>query len=71
MHHLHTRAEEVSWEPICSARKDQPLLTLTNRSGAGFAACRFFTGLAEAPFFPGITLSKPTLRNPRGMGCGR
>ncbi|KAI6356167.1 hypothetical protein MCOR25_007935 [Pyricularia grisea] len=27
---------------------------LTN--GAGFAAIRFFTGLAEAPFFPGITL---------------
>ena len=27
-------------------------------SGAGFAVCRFFIGLAEAPFFPGITLSK-------------
>ncbi|KAK1468539.1 major facilitator superfamily transporter [Colletotrichum melonis] len=26
------------------------------KSGAGFAALRFFTGLAEAPFFPGITL---------------
>jgi MFS family permease len=26
-------------------------------SGAGFAVCRFFIGLAEAPFFPGITLS--------------
>ncbi|KAK8108137.1 uncharacterized protein PG998_010150 [Apiospora kogelbergensis] len=26
------------------------------KDGAGFAACRFFTGLAEAPFFPGITL---------------
>ncbi|KAJ4339373.1 hypothetical protein N0V87_003310 [Didymella glomerata] len=25
-------------------------------SGAGFAVCRFFIGLAEAPFFPGITL---------------
>jgi MFS family permease len=31
-------------------------------SGAGFAVCRFFIGLAEAPFFPGITLSKsPTI----------
>lgn len=27
-------------------------------SGAGFVALRFFTGLAEAPFFPGITLSR-------------
>ena len=27
-------------------------------NGAGFAVCRFFIGLAEAPFFPGITLSK-------------
>jgi len=26
-------------------------------SGAGFAVCRFFIGLSEAPFFPGITLS--------------
>ncbi|KAK2033295.1 major facilitator superfamily transporter [Colletotrichum zoysiae] len=26
------------------------------KNGAGFAALRFFTGLAEAPFFPGITL---------------
>ncbi|EAU30836.1 conserved hypothetical protein [Aspergillus terreus NIH2624] len=25
-------------------------------SGAGFAVCRFFIGLAEAPFFPGIAL---------------
>ncbi|KAH4035728.1 hypothetical protein HBH70_084840 [Parastagonospora nodorum] len=25
-------------------------------SGAGFAVCRFFIGLSEAPFFPGITL---------------
>ncbi|KAM0335699.1 hypothetical protein ACHAQA_000749 [Verticillium albo-atrum] len=25
-------------------------------SGPGFAVCRFFIGLAEAPFFPGITL---------------
>ncbi|OAK99401.1 MFS general substrate transporter [Phaeosphaeriaceae sp. SRC1lsM3a] len=25
-------------------------------SGAGFAVCRFFIGLTEAPFFPGITL---------------
>uniref|UniRef100_A0A8H7K0Y8 Major facilitator superfamily (MFS) profile domain-containing protein n=1 Tax=Bionectria ochroleuca TaxID=29856 RepID=A0A8H7K0Y8_BIOOC len=25
-------------------------------SGAGFAVCRFFIGLMEAPFFPGITL---------------
>lgn len=35
-------------------------LTCTDQgsSGAGFAALRFFTGLAEAPFFPGITLSK-------------
>jgi MFS family permease len=31
-------------------------------SGAGFAVCRFFIGLAEAPFFPGITLSKSTFR---------
>lgn len=31
------------------------VLTL-GASGAGFAALRFFTGLAEAPFFPGITL---------------
>lgn len=30
----------------------------TRSSGAGFAALRFFTGLAEAPFFPGITLSE-------------
>jgi MFS family permease len=29
---------------------------LTN--GVGFCICRFFTGLLEAPFFPGITLSK-------------
>jgi hypothetical protein len=28
---------------------------LTN--GVGFCVCRFFTGLLEAPFFPGITLS--------------
>lgn len=27
-------------------------------NGAGFAVCRFFIGLSEAPFFPGITLSK-------------
>lgn len=27
-------------------------------SGAGFAICRFFIGFTEAPFFPGITLSK-------------
>lgn len=27
-------------------------------SGAGSAVCRFFIGLAEAPFFPGITLSR-------------
>jgi MFS family permease len=27
-------------------------------SGAGFAVCRFFIGLSEAPFFPGITLSR-------------
>jgi MFS family permease len=27
-------------------------------SGAGFCAVRFFIGLTEAPFFPGITLSK-------------
>jgi MFS family permease len=27
-------------------------------NGAGFAVCRFFIGFAEAPFFPGITLSK-------------
>ncbi|KAF3030349.1 hypothetical protein E8E11_000703 [Didymella keratinophila] len=27
-------------------------------SGAGFAVCRFFIGLAEAPFFPDITLNK-------------
>jgi MFS family permease len=27
-------------------------------SGAGFAVCRFFIGFAEAPFSPGITLSK-------------
>ncbi|KAF9894997.1 hypothetical protein FE257_004621 [Aspergillus nanangensis] len=26
------------------------------KSGAGFAVCRFFIGVAEAPFFPGITL---------------
>lgn len=32
-------------------------------SGAGFAALRFFTGLAEAPFFPGITLSKCRLES--------
>ncbi|SPO07461.1 probable permeases of the major facilitator superfamily [Cephalotrichum gorgonifer] len=25
-------------------------------NGAGFAVCRFFIGLCEAPFFPGITL---------------
>ncbi|KAI2484909.1 MFS transporter [Pyrenophora tritici-repentis] len=25
-------------------------------NGAGFAVCRFFIGLSEAPFFPGITL---------------
>ncbi|KAF2010105.1 MFS general substrate transporter [Aaosphaeria arxii CBS 175.79] len=28
-------------------------------SGAGFAVCRFFIGLSEAPFFPGITLKNP------------
>lgn len=27
-------------------------------NGVGFCVCRFFTGLLEAPFFPGITLSK-------------
>lgn len=27
------------------------------KSGVGFAMCRFATGLAEAPFFPEITLS--------------
>ena len=26
------------------------------RNGAGFCVCRFFIGLTEAPFFPGITL---------------
>ncbi|KAH7361331.1 major facilitator superfamily domain-containing protein [Pyrenochaeta sp. MPI-SDFR-AT-0127] len=31
-------------------------------SGAGFAVCRFFIGLSEAPFFPGITLSKSSTR---------
>lgn len=33
-------------------------------SGAGFAVCRFFIGLSEAPFFPGITLSKFQLVHP-------
>jgi MFS family permease len=27
-------------------------------NGAGFAVCKFFIGLFEAPLFPGITLSK-------------
>ncbi|KAH6848469.1 major facilitator superfamily domain-containing protein [Alternaria rosae] len=31
-------------------------------SGAGFAVCRFFIGLSEAPFFPGITLKENPMR---------
>ncbi|KAL5391150.1 hypothetical protein PMIN04_007223 [Paraphaeosphaeria minitans] len=39
----------MAWS-ICTICK--PAVTNT----AGFAVCRFFIGLAEAPFFPGITL---------------
>ncbi|GKT60147.1 major facilitator superfamily transporter [Colletotrichum tofieldiae] len=35
------------------------------KNGAGFAALRFFTGLAEAPFFPGITLMTSSWYNKR------
>lgn len=30
----------------------------STHSGAGFCAVRFFIGLTEAPFFPGLTLCK-------------
>ncbi|KXH57375.1 major facilitator superfamily transporter [Colletotrichum salicis] len=39
----------IAWEAAT-------ICTPSLKSGAGFAALRFFTGLAEAPFFPGITL---------------
>jgi hypothetical protein len=32
-------------------------MLMVGYSGAGFCMVRFVTGLCEAPFFPGITLS--------------
>lgn len=56
--YLYTRAYKVSKQHPSAVN----LCVLTSRSsGAGFAALRFFTGLAEAPFFPGITLSESYL----------
>lgn len=55
--YLHTRTYKVckQLEPKSYATI---LCVLTlGSSGAGFAVLRFITGLAEAPFFPGITLS--------------
>ena len=37
------------------------MIRLTLDSGAGFCVARFFVGLCEAPFFPGLTLSKTAL----------
>ncbi|TQN72986.1 putative transporter [Colletotrichum shisoi] len=46
----------MSFSTLFGNGSERILLAIRCFSGAGFAALQFFTGLAEAPFFPGITL---------------
>lgn len=62
--HAHCDAYVEYWNDLhASSDEVRCLILLRSRqlmipSGAGFCVARFFVGLTEAPFFPGLTLSE-------------